>query len=392
MRRIFLCCIAALLLIVSSAGAEDKPRLIAFQQGKKIMLIQFDGEGLRALVEKDVVNGIPYWSPDGTKIAFQSLSRGQTGDQINLSVINADGSNRHTLPDGDGPNPPRPPNLQRDEALSTIQNIFWSPDSQQIAFEWLGGQRDALFIVNADGSGLRRLPHGGLSSEVDWSHDSRWLAYVSHENDHSGLYVASADGKSSRAVLPDMRLVSAFDWSPDDKQFVFMSTEPGKFKPDIYRVDADGGNLVKLTGGRDSYRLPYWSSDGQYILAVRSVSIGDLGDVYVMNPDGSEGHSLTQTGTVSSAYWFGKTHQIVYYFRKARLNALGLLDVEGNSLPLPDKVSDAVSVRWSPDRQQIAFIGREENNKRGLYVVNADGTDMRHLADGAGWPAWQPGG
>jgi TolB protein len=381
-------------LLASSAHAEDNPRLLAFQKdSKSIAVVSADGSGLRVLVDKDVEDGIPYWSPDGTKIAFLSRFRGQTGYQINLSVINVDGSGLHPLTDGDGPNPPRPADLQQGEPLSFIQNPVWSPDSQQLAFEWANRQRSALFVVSADGSNPRRMPHGGgLSAQATWSRDSHWIVYRGRENDQTGIYMASADGKTSHPVIADAKGVSAFDWSPDEKQFVFMSSAPKSFKPDIYRVDADGQNLVRLTSGEDSYRLPYWSFDGQYILALRSRTIGGDGDIYVMKPDGSDGHLLTQSGDIMNAYWFGKTRQIVYYFRKDRLATLGLIEFDGSSIPLPDKVPAGVTVRWSPDRQQIAFIGREENNKRGLYVVNADGSDMKRIADAGGWPAWQPGG
>jgi Tol biopolymer transport system component len=383
--------LAALLFVVSAAHAENNPRLIAFQQGRKIALIQPDGSGLRTLVE-DAATGIPYWSPDGTRIAFLSLFRGQTGFQENLSIINADGSDRHTLPDGDGPNPPRPADQRPDDPLSTIQNMVWSPDSQQIAFEWTNWQREALFVVNADGSSPRRMPHGGVSAEVAWSRDSRELAYIGHDYDRISLYITSADGRRSRTVLPDAHRVSSFIWSPDEKQFIFMGSGPDSYRPDIYRIDADGSNLARLTSGEDSYRLPSWSADGAYILMVRSVAIGGPGDVYVMKRDGSDGRFLTQTGDVTGARWFGNTHQIVYYFRKDKLNALRLLDFDGHILPVPDKAADALMVRWSPDGQQIAFIRTEDNGERGLYVVDADGTDLRRIADGTGWPTWQPGG
>lgn len=384
--------LAVLLLTASAAHAADKPRLIAFQMGQKIALIQPDGSGLRTLVEEDAATGIPYWSPDGTKIAFLSRFRGQTGFQENLSIINADGGDRHTLPDGDGPNPPRPADQRRDDPLSTIQNIVWSPDGQQIAFEWTNWQRDALFVVNADGSNPRRMPHGGISAEAAWSRDGQRIAYIGHDYDRITLYIASADGKSSRTVLPDAKRVSSFKWSPDEKQFIFMGSGPDSYRPDIYRIDADGRNLTRLTSGKASYRLPSWSSDGEYILSIRSEAIGGPGDAYVMKRDGSDGRSLTQTGVVTGAYWLGNTHRIAYRFRQDKLNTLGLLDFDGNVIPVPEELSEAIMVGWSPDWQRIAFIRAEENGARGLYMVNADGTDLRRIADGTGWPAWQPGG
>ncbi len=82
--------------------------------------------------------GLPPGAPCGTQIAFTETDLGQ--DAIHL--MDSDGSNVTVLTDGFG-----------DDVAPT-----WSPDCSQIAFSSdLGGVLSDIWIIDVDGSGLRRL-------------------------------------------------------------------------------------------------------------------------------------------------------------------------------------------------------------------------------------------
>ncbi len=97
---------------------------------------------------------VPDWSPDGSRIAYQSLATGN-GD---IYVMNADGTNQRQLTDTPQPE----------------FGAAWSPDGGQIAFVRVLGPavpERAIYVINADGTGERYLaagtrvpawqPHGG---------------------------------------------------------------------------------------------------------------------------------------------------------------------------------------------------------------------------------------
>jgi Tol biopolymer transport system component len=379
-RRIFLF-IAACLLLVSAAHAQPKSRRIVFQfDNETIAAINADGGDFHIIADKVVAYGIPYLSPDGTKIAFLTKFKGPQGLQINLTIANADGSASHDLPDGDGPNPPRPPDLRRDEPLSTVGVPLWSPDSAKIAYYWSNPTRSALYIAGADGSKWVKLPANRFFSNFIWSRDSSRIAYISGDDKKRSLVIYSSEGKLLKDMLAGWR-ISSIAWSPDESAFLF------KRDADIYYLAAGSKSPTRLTE-RYNFRSQSWSSDGAYILTLRSPG-GGPGDVYIMNGDGSDGHYITTHGNATSASWVRNTHNILLYYGVTGVR-WGLIDVTGKRLPLPAAVERAVSLRWSPDGQQIAFIFEEGGPKRGLYVINADGTGKLRLSDASGWPAWQP--
>ena len=129
----------------------------------------------------------PFWSPDGTQIAFhRSLVHGFEGDVTarNLYVVDATGG--------------RPLRLTPNSDAAGLGD--WSPDGAQIAYSCDDGPvKSGICVINVDGTEHRRLtsPRGGLDGFPVWSPDGTTIAFVSSRDQ---LYVMDADGSGQRRV------------------------------------------------------------------------------------------------------------------------------------------------------------------------------------------------
>lgn len=150
----------------------------------------------------------------------------------------------------------------------------WSPDGQWLAFT-IEGQ---LHRMRPDGTNLEPLtPAGNLDVGFSWSPDSSQLAFLSRDADDEtsrfDLYVVNADGSELKAIVTQASF-STVDgqalppygvpaWSPDGTMLAFVA---GYFDDrNIYRVQADGSELIKLTNTPNEKFIPQWSPDGQWI-------------------------------------------------------------------------------------------------------------------------------
>jgi TolB protein len=206
----------------------------------KLYVVNADGSGHRTLTRLGRGGGRASlaWSPDGRKLLYlvKSISAPRCGYCSRLWVLNADGSGlrdlTRTLAGGFG---------------APASDPVWSPDGRRIAFVRLNA-RHGVYVVNADGSGVRNLtpkPKGAAYySAPTWSPDGRKIAFAGERDGNSEIYLMNANGSGQRNLTLDPAYDGDPGWSPDGKKITFVSNRDGRYA--VYVMNADGSGQRSL--------------------------------------------------------------------------------------------------------------------------------------------------
>lgn len=182
------------------------------------------------------------WSPDGSRIVFQSNHEIPSG-LPDLFVMDADGSNKSQIL----------------EAPDTLEfSPRWSNDASQVLFVSEREGQTNLFVLGlADESITQITDLDQPVTEIAWSPDGSRIVYAMGENPGQDLYVIDAAGESEPVRLTDDGQFNTFPaFSPDGERIVFKSDAGGQ--SDLWVVGADGSGLERLTDDEWNDLFPDW--------------------------------------------------------------------------------------------------------------------------------------
>jgi Tol biopolymer transport system component len=132
--------------------------------------------------------------------------------------------------------------------LTVDGTVDWSPDGQQLVFSGFG----ALYIINRDGTGLRRLTIGGAASNPETDYDPRFspdglqIAFVRRiryfNGSNTDVWAINADGTNLRQLTNDRFQYTetrvTVDWSPDGTELVVIGLvdPPNDYSAAVYVI------------------------------------------------------------------------------------------------------------------------------------------------------------
>ena len=283
------------------AGTPNSPRNGELLYAKKLPegwnLFAFDpATGEERRITRGVRDYGSDWSPDGTRIVYDS----ESGSGYDIVVANADGTDPTVIGSGQDP--------------------AWSPDGSRIAYAGAGG---SIWVMNTDGTDAHPVTQGaaagagtGEDAALDWnpawSPEGRSIAYV-RVAAHRWAPVPGGQLRTDvtleqvrvwqdGATPTDTMLTDAYtdvgelDWSPDGSTIVFTGaptlfyeTETdGLAWPRVLLIPFSGGQVTPISPEENTWAAgATWSPDGVWIAYVDNNHA-----LVVMRPDGTDRRTL----------------------------------------------------------------------------------------------------
>jgi Tol biopolymer transport system component/serine/threonine protein kinase len=336
--------------------------------------------------------GAPTFSPDGEQVAFDWL--GEPGWNIFTKRLDDEKV------------------LQLTEPPDFSSCPSWSPDGKYIAYlkGTMGnglGLRSGIYLMGPLGGGKRRiLDVTNISCHVSWSPDSRTLVYgpAWSASEPAGLFLVNIDNPVPRRLLtsPPNTLDDAPAFSRDGKKIVFARNTSLGTK-DLYVVASSGGEPKRLTYLNANLGGPIWTSDDQRIVFWVGSGWAAI-DLYAISATGGIPARLPFATHKEGGATISLDGRKLAYAHPQFDPNIWRVDLSKKSRP----TSEFIASTWfenapdfSRDGSKISFLS-DRDGTQAIWICNADGSNPRKLrltgvtatagSQGPNIPKWAPSG
>jgi Tol biopolymer transport system component len=280
-------------------------------------------------------------------------------------------------------------------------NPAWSPDGRTLLFESSLPGKEAIYVINRDGTGLRRITTDSSANyQPNWSPDGEHIVFSSDRAGHGELYVVHRDG-SGLTRLTNMSGGTYYQssFSPNGTQIVFQGRPDNRLTADrVYVINVDGSGLRQLTDSSFGAEGPRWEPDGKSIRFLQvpyprrlwpEMTEGDLDRAKAgqrmmsVRPDGSGLAPLSASRAAdASVAWSSDASR--GFFVETRDGTEAVFERRRGTASTRRIVSTSVvpsGFETSPDGTQLAYT-KEVNGSAGLYVYDVSAGVERLLTGG----------
>jgi Tol biopolymer transport system component len=245
---------------------------------------------------------------------------------------------------------------------------------------WSDEQGPSVWIVGADGSGLKRIsrrPENAKRPVV--SPDGRLVAFDGARPGSTpmrdfDILLMRPDGTGVRAVTSG----SAWDidarWSADGRTLSFSRLPGGDWRRSrIHTVDLQTGRVRYVTRGQ----FARWAPDGSQFV-VDAPTAHSQGDIFVVGADGTRRRQLTSTPDLEQPTdWSPDGRRILFTrFTPAGASDVYVLTLASGVERRLTRDGKSGGAAWSPDGKSVAFV-REHGGVTRIVIARADGSGRR---------------
>lgn len=233
---------------------------------------------------------------------------------------------------------------------------------------------------------LTNLPEAN-NKEPAWSPDNTTIAFTSTRDDNTDIYTMNRDGSNVVRLTTDGGIDMSPSYSPDGQRIAFISYRNGA-NLNVFTMKTDGTDVVQVTESPGTDAAPCWSPDSLYILFVSNYEFVDgTNRLYLVGADGTNQHRFTSdTGDEGDPNWNPVTDEIVYQ-RSDDTAGSQLYRIDGDGT-FQVRLTDGTLADqgWHPslsyDGMQLVFVADTAGSPK-LYTMSRDGSGTAQLTDSA---------
>jgi TolB protein len=218
-----------------------------------------------------------------------------------------------------------------------------------IAFSGGSGRAREIFIVQADGSGLRQVTgDGSLAVSPAISPDAGKIAFTSYATGYPDVHLVDLRSGSRKRVFSSPGTNTGAAFSPDGSKIALSMSFTGN--PEIY-VGGLGGGAKRITQSPGVESSPTWSPDGRRIAYVSDA--GGRPQIYITGAGGG-GAQPVRTGHnyATEPSWSPDGSKLAMTVRAGGLS-IAVLDLASGRVQILGGGEDPT---WGPDSRHLAFV------------------------------------
>lgn len=261
-----------------------------------------------------------------------------------------------------------------------------------IVFTCARGDFNQVCMVRADGQNLQLLTNTAFAHNYypAFAPGGQMVVFASNRNGAFDLYLLILQSGNLSQLTNKIGNVLSPSFSPDGQKVVF-ANRAGEGPTSIWVIEQDGANPKLLYPAPNNVVAVAWSPDGATIAYAMSVDQPNEFQVFLMNPDGTNHRRISQglLGIGGSLAWSPDSRYLLIFAGPPGDKDIYRIEVSnGNYLRLTSGGNNTAA-SYSPDGTQIVFNSLRNKDQADLYLMNADGSELRQLTTHPE-PDWQP--